>query len=118
MKLIKDFKSFQKNVLKILDARMMKYGMEITKIKNGGKQFSANWQKASNASGYQIQYAVNKDIKNSKLKTINGNKNKTTIKKQNTHKKYYVRVRQYKIADGKKYYSKWSKPVAVKPIKE
>ena len=91
---------------------------QITKIKNGGKQFSANWQKASNASGYQIQYAVNKDFKNSKLKTINGNKNKTTIKKQNTHKKYYVRVRQYKIADGKKYYSKWSKPVAVKPIKE
>jgi hypothetical protein len=70
------------------------------------------WKKISGASGYQIQYAASKKMKSSKKVTTK--KVKVTIKKLKSKKKYYFRVRAYKIVNGKKVYGAWS---AVKKVK-
>ena len=74
------------------------------------------WNKIANASGYQIQVATDKKFKKNK-KTVTvakQNASKKTVKKLKAKKKYFVRVRAYKIVDGKKVYGKWSKIKTVK----
>lgn len=74
------------------------------------------WNKIANVSGYQIQVATDKKLKKNK-KTITvakKNASKKTIKKLKAKKKYFVRVRAYKIVDGKKVYGKWSKIKSIK----
>ncbi len=74
------------------------------------------WNKIADASGYQIQIATDKKFKKNK-KTITvakQNASKKTVKKLKAKKKYFVRVRAYKIVDGKKVYGKWSKIKSVK----
>ncbi|MCI6354062.1 leucine-rich repeat domain-containing protein [Eubacterium coprostanoligenes] len=74
------------------------------------------WNKIADASGYQIQVATDKKFKKNK-KTVTvakQNASKKTIKKLKAKKKYFVRVRAYKIIDGKKVYGKWSKIKSVK----
>ena len=71
------------------------------------------WKKVSNASGYEIQYALNKKFsKKAKKKILT--KNKATIKKLKRKKMYYVRVRAYRLDGTKKVYGKWNKRVKVK----
>ena len=67
-------------------------------------------------SGYQIQVATDKKFKKNK-KTVTvakQNASKKTVKKLKSKKKYYVRVRSYKIVNGEKVYGKWSKIKSVK----
>ena len=74
------------------------------------------WNKIANVSGYQIQVATDKKFKKNK-KTVTvakQNASKKTVKKLKAKKKYFVRVRAYKIVDGKKSYGKWSKIKTVK----
>lgn len=74
------------------------------------------WNKIANVSGYQIQVATDKKFKKNK-KTVTvakQNASKKTVKKLKAKKKYFVRVRAYKIVDGKKVYGKWSKIKSVK----
>lgn len=74
------------------------------------------WNKIANVSGYQIQVATDKKFKKNK-KTVTvakQNVSKKTVKKLKAKKKYFVRVRAYKIVDGKKVYGKWSKIKSVK----
>ena len=74
------------------------------------------WNKIANASGYQIQVATDKKFKKNK-KTITvakQNASKKTVKKLKAKKKYFVRVRAYKVVNGKKVYGKWSKIKSVK----
>ena len=61
---------------------------------------------AGNVSGYQIRYSRYKNFKKSKYKTTG----RTTyaIKKLSRKKSYYVKVRAYKMIDGKKYYGTYS----------
>ena len=88
---------------------------KIAKIKPGKKLIKLTWKKVSGVSGYQIQYSLKKNMKKSKKKTVKGaKKTKVTIKKLKSKKKYYVRIRTYKVAGGKKIYSKWSKIKKVK----
>ena len=50
-------------------------------------------------------------------KKVNIKKSKTTkltVKKLKKKKKYYVRMRSYKMVNGKKVYSSWSKTKTVK----
>ena len=57
-------------------------------------------------------------MKNAKTKTVKGaNKTKFTIKKLQANKKYYIRIRAYKIVNGKKVYSKWTTKKSVKTKK-
>ena len=86
------------------------------KIKAAKKAVSVEWKKVSGVSGYEIQLATDKKFKkNKKTVTIKKQKTtKTTVKKLKAKKKYYVRVRTYKIVNGKKVYSSWSKVKTVK----
>ncbi len=77
------------------------------------KTATISWKKVSNASGYQIQYALNKKFsKKEKKKLLTTNK--ATLKKLKRKKSYYVRVRAYRLDGTKKVYGKWSKRVKVK----
>ena len=89
----------------------------ISSLKAGSKKFTVKWKKqATQTTGYQVQVATNKKFKkNKKTVTIKKQKTtKTTVKKLKAKKKYYVRVRTYKIVNGKKVYSSWSKVKSVK----
>ena len=86
------------------------------KVKSAKKAVSVEWKKVGGVKGYQIQVATDKKFKkNKKTVTIKKQKTtKTTVKKLKAKKKYYVRVRTYKIVNGKKVYSSWSKVKSVK----
>ncbi|MCC8066114.1 MAG: Ig-like domain-containing protein, partial [Clostridiales bacterium] len=73
-------------------------------------KMTVKWKKASNVSGYQIQYSTSKKFASgNKTKLVSG-KSKTsyTLSGLTAGKTYYVRVRTYKTVSGKKYYSAWS----------
>lgn len=97
----------------------------LTKITAKKKGFTAKWKKQSKqVTGYELQYSINKKFTKKTTKTVNIGKNKTitkTISKLKAKKKYYVRIRTYKIVKIKgkntKLYSKWSKVKTVKTKK-
>ena len=83
----------------------------ITSVKSQSKAFTVKWKKKSGITGYQIQYSTNSKFKKGN-KTIKIKKAKTVSKKitgLKPSKKYYVRIRTYKIVNKKTYYSSWSK---------
>ena len=83
----------------------------IKKLSKGKKKFTVTWAKVSGVKGYQIQYSTNSKFKKGN-KTIKIKKAKTVSKKitgLKPSKKYYVRIRTYKIVNKKTYYSSWSK---------
>ena len=68
-------------------------------------------KKSTQVTGYQIEYSTSKSFssKYTKSKTISSYKTTSvTLKSLKAKKTYYVRVRTYKVVDGKKYYSSWS----------
>ena len=77
------------------------------------KGFTLKWNKqASQTTGYQIQYATKRDFSNAATITIaNPNTTSYTIKGRAGNTRYYVRVRTYKKASGKTYYSSWNSGV-------
>lgn len=78
--------------------------------KNRKGKLKITWKKKSGINGYQVQYSTNKKFKNAKTKTIkNAKTTSKTYKAIKKGKKHYVRVRTYKIVNGRKYYSSWSK---------
>ena len=86
------------------------------KVKSSKKAIAVEWVKTKGVKGYEIQVATDKKFKkNKKTVTIKKQKTtKTTVKKLKAKKKYYVRVRTYKIVNSKKVYSSWSKVKSVK----
>ncbi len=84
------------------------------KIKNKSRGCAMISWKKNNASGYEIQYALNKKFNHFKKKRVNGYTNKVNIKKLKKGEKYYFRIRAYSITSNKKKYGKWS---AIKKIK-
>ena len=91
-----------------------KTSVKKSKAKKGSVELT--WSKTNGVKGYEIQVATDKKFKkNKKTVTIKKQKTtKTTVKKLKAKKKYYVRVRTYKIVNGKKVYSSWSKVKSVK----
>ena len=77
-----------------------------------GRKLTVKWKKVSNADGYQIQYAPNKKFKKAKSKTVKSTS--VTLKKLKKKTTYFVRVRAYKVVDGKKVYGKW---ISIKKVK-
>lgn len=66
-------------------------------------------KKVTGAKGYQISYSTSASFKKSATKTVYAKKNIYTIRKLKKNKKYYVRVRAYKLDSAKKkVYGKWS----------
>ena len=79
------------------------------KIYNGDKKATLKWNKVSGANGYEIYMATSKNGKYSKIKTISkGNILKYKKTKLKADKKYYFKIRAYRIVDGKKVYSSYS----------
>ena len=76
-------------------------------IKNG---FTLKWNKqSSQTTGYQIQYATKRDFSNAASVTItNTNTTSYTFKNRAGGTRYYVRIRTYKKANGKTYFSAWN----------
>ena len=58
--------------------------------------------------------AVQKYLLKFAAKTINTKKTTVIVKKIKSNKKYYVRVRAYKVVNGTKVYGKWSNVRKVK----
>mgnify|MGYP000177509215 FL=1 len=78
----------------------------IKSVNSRKKSIKIKWKKVS---GYQLQYATNKSFKKGKKITIKSNSTTVrTIRKLKNKKKYYVRIRTYKVSNNKTIYSKWS----------
>ena len=90
--------------------------VKVASAKAGKKSIKVTWKKVKGIKGYQIQYSTNKKFKKgNKTITIKSTKSTSaTIKKLKSKKKYYVRMRTYKVVNGKKVYSAWSKAKSVK----
>ncbi len=85
----------------------------IKSLKAGTKSFTVTYKKVKDAKGYRIEYATNKNFKNSK-KVFSG-KTSATVKKLSSNKNYYVRVRAYTLdSNAKKVFGKNS---SVKQVK-
>ena len=89
---------------------------KITNKKGKKKALVVYWQKANGINGYEIQVATDKKFKkNAKtVVIIKQSTGKKTVKGLKKNKKYYIRVRTYKITNTKKQYSSWSKVKSVK----
>lgn len=86
------------------------------KVKAESKGFTVRWKRQKSITGYQVQYSTSKNFtrKTTKRKDVKKSSiTKLKISKIKAEKKYYVRVRTYKLSGGKKYYSSWSKSKAV-----
>ena len=100
-------------------------GTSITKIAAKPKGFALKWKKqSSQTTGYEIAYSTSRKFAKKDTKTATVKKSKITSKsvsKLKAKKKYYVRVRAYRIVkfNGKnvKLYSDWSKVKTVKTKK-
>ncbi len=90
---------------------------DISSLKSTSKKtMTVNWKKVSKCGGYQIQYSKDKNFqKNVTTKNIKKqSQSSLKISKLSSGKKYYVRVRSYKVVNDKKYYSAWSSTKNVK----
>lgn len=94
-------------------------------LKNGGlrsvknnkkKTIQVKWKSVTGASGYEIQYALNKKFsKGKKTKVVkSAKKTSLTIKKLKKGKTYYVRIRSYALDGNKKVYGAWSAKKKIK----
>jgi len=94
-------------------------GTKLKKLLAGKRQFKVTWKKQkTETSGYEVQYSTKMNFKSAKKIKIKKNKTtSSTVKKLKAKKKYYVRIRTYKIVNGKKIYSDWSKAKSVKTKK-
>ena len=82
----------------------------IKEIVSKKKSLKVSWKKVKEVNGYKIQYSLKNNFKKAKTKTVKkASKTSLYIKNLKSKKKYYVRIRTYKIVGGKTYYSTWSK---------
>ena len=84
----------------------------ITSLSAKDNGFTVKWKKKTKITGYQIQYSTSSKFSMKSTKTVKIKKAKTASKKitdLKSSKKYYVRIRTYKIVKKKKSYSSWSK---------
>lgn len=74
------------------------------------KALKLTWKKAAGASGYEIQYSLNKNFKKAKKITIKKASVKTrTIKGLKKNKKYYIRIRAMMRKGKRKINGPWVK---------
>lgn len=81
---------------------------KIKSIKAGHRKLTVKWKKVKGAAGYKVRYSTKKNMKKYKTKFVKGKS--VVLKKLKAKKRYYIRVRTYKINNnGKRLFSlKWS----------
>ena len=72
------------------------------------KTATVKLSKVTDADGYEIQYSTSKKFTSGTTKKVSITSTKKKIKSLKKKKTYYVRVRAYKVVDGKKVYGSWS----------
>lgn len=84
----------------------------------GKKTLAVGWVRDAQAIKYVVQYSQNNKFQGKTTKSVTINKNtisKTTLKGLASGRYYYVRVRSYKVANGKNIYApSWSQVVKVR----
>lgn len=89
------------------DVRIMSFG-DSRKNKNK-QQLDIVWANVEGADGYDIRVSSNKKFtKNVKKVTAVGGKTAKTIMVSKKIKTAYVKIRPYKVVDGKKVYGRWA----------
>lgn len=84
------------------------------KSKKAG-QLAVSFKKITGAKGYEIAYSTKKKFPSSSTKKTVSASPKKTLKNLKSGKKYYVRVRAYKVdSTGKKIYGAYSKAKGIK----
>lgn len=105
----KETANYKKATKKITVTVVPKSVSNLKVSSTAAKKIKVSWKKASNITGYQIQYSTNKDFKNAESITVKKAGTKSaTISKLKSNKKYYVRIRAYKTVSKTKFYSNWS----------
>lgn len=101
------------------EAEEIKIVKDLTAVKDfevskGKKKFVARWTRPKASvrkkyTGYEIQYSTNSKFK--KAVTVYGGKNtmKKTVSKLKSGKKYWVRIRAYRLDGNTKHVSAWRK---------
>ena len=91
----------------------------VSKLTSGKKKLTVSWKKDEKSGGYEVLLATNsKFTKGKKLVKVNGNKTtKKTITKLKKGKKYYVKVRGFKVVNGRKIYGAYGSVKKSKKIK-
>ena len=88
---------------------------KLTAEKGKKDALTLSWKAGKGIDGYEIEYGLKKDFKGAKKIKLKGAKNdEYEIKKLTAKKTYYVRIRAWKKAKGKMYYSAWSKTMSKK----
>lgn len=72
------------------------------KASAGKKKLKLTWKKVAKASGYEIQVSPKKNFKGAKKFSVSKSRKSYTIKDLKSGTVYYVRIRAYTKADGKK----------------
>lgn len=96
--------------------------IKLLAIKNiQGRQMSVYWKQDASVEGVQILYSTNRNFKKAKKISVGRNhlyygngKNYTLIGKLKKKKTYYVKLRAYGSADGKRIYGAYSNVKSVK----
>ncbi len=87
----------------------------IKSVKAGSKSATVTWKSVNGASGYRVFYTTDKDFDYAKRIIIKDAKaTSKTVKKLKSGKKYYFKVRAYKVFNGKNVYGKLSNIKSVK----
>ena len=85
------------------------YTTKVIRVTPGRRKATVRWKRNRRPTGFQIQYATNKKFRDGKIRTVKGSKRTAvTLKNLKGKKKYYFRVRTYKVDAKKRYYSVWS----------
>lgn len=88
-------------------------------VKSTAKRtLAVTWTRDAQATKYVVQYSQSSKFTGKTTKSVTISKNtigSTTLKGLTSGKYYYVRVRSYKVANGKNIYApSWSQSVRIK----
>ena len=105
--------------------KIVSRGTSVKELLKTKKTITVKWKKQSakmagtRITGYQIQIATNKKFtRNKKAVTVKGYKKVSKrIRIPGAGKKYFIRIRTFKIIGRQKYYSPWSKTKTLKTKK-
>ena len=83
-------------------------------LKAGRGRITASWKGVSGATGYRIYRASAKNGKFTVIKDSRGKARSYTSAKLRSRKTYYYKMRAYRVVDGKKIYSNYTRVKAIR----